>query len=476
MSCFSGKISLCKGKRAGEVDIPVKKRQGETIIYILAFTLVISVMSATMFNIVLPDIAEQFQLSIVQVSWVTSGYLLVYAIGTVIYGKLADTFKLKNVLSFGLALLALGSMFGLFAGAYWMVLLGRVLQAAGAAVIPAVASIIPIRYYPEEHRGRALGIAMTGMSIGSALGPVVAALVVSSLHWRWLFFMPVLTLIALPYYRRFLEDEGGKSDRLDWLGGGLFVGAAALLLLAITYEAWIAVMGCFVLFVMFVLRIRCAAEPFVPVGLIRNKGYSIGLTLAFLATGIGYSLYFLTPQLLNQVHHLDSGMTGYVMVPAAVTAAILGRRGGRLADVKGIPFLFVSASALLLLCFAFMSSFAEQSPAMIAGLLIFGVVGQSFLYMALSNQVSRTLPKEQVGVGMGLLAMSNFLAGAVSASLYGKIVDQGSGIRWNPLISDPSAFVYSNLYLVLGIMHVFILLFYWSKFGRAVRDRITVKS
>ncbi|MDQ0061451.1 MFS transporter [Paenibacillus harenae] len=457
------------------MEIRVKQQQEERIIYILASTLLISVMSATMFNIVLPDIAEQFQLSIAQVSWVTSGYLLVYAVGTVIYGKLADTYGLKNVLTFGFALLALGSLFGLFAGAYWMVLLGRVIQAAGAAVIPAAASIIPVRYYPEEHRGRALGIAMTGMSIGSALGPVVAALVVSSLHWRWLFFMPVLTLIALPYYRKFLKDETVKAGRIDWLGGGLLVGAAALLLLAITYEAWLAVIGCAVLFVSFVKRIRYASEPFVPLGLLRNKGYAFGLTLAFLATGIGYSLYFLTPQLLNQVHHLDTGMTGFVMVPAAAAAAILGRRGGKLADVKGIPFLFFSASAMLLLCFALMSSFAEQSPIAIAGFLIFGVVGQSFLYMALSNQISRTLAKERIGVGMGLLAMSNFMAGAVSASIYGKIVDQGSGMSWNPMIMEPKAFVYSNLYFVLGMLHICILLFYWYKFGRSARDRMTMK-
>lgn len=457
------------------MEIQAKKQQGQQIIYILAFTLIISVMSATVFNIVLPDIAEQFQLSIAQVSWVTSGYLLVYAVGTVIYGKLSDAYGLRSVLTFGFALLALGSMFGLFAQAYWMVLLGRVIQAAGAAVIPAAASIIPVRYYPEEHRGRVLGIAMTAMSIGSALGPVVAALVVSSLHWRWLFFMPILTLIALPYYRRFLEDEDRKSTRIDWTGGGLLVGTAALLLLWITYEAWLAVVGCAVLFASFVLRMRYAAAPFVPLGLFRKKGYSLGLMLAFLATGIGYSLYFLTPQLLNQVHHLDTGTTGFVMVPAAVTAAMLGRQGGKLADVKGIPFLFFSASAMLLLSFAFMSSFAEQTPVIIAGFLIFGVVGQSFLFMALSNQISRTLAKEQIGVGMGLLAMSNFMAGAVSASIFGKIVDHGSGTRWNPMISDPNAFVYSNLYFVLALLHICILLFYWFKFGRPARERMTMK-
>ncbi|MCM3748101.1 MFS transporter [Paenibacillus pasadenensis] len=450
------------------MKLQTERQPSGKIIYVLAFTLVISVMSATMFNIVLPDIAEQFQLSIAQVSWVTSGYLLVYAIGTVIYGKLADRYRLKNVLTVGLTLLALGSMFGLFAQDYWMVLLGRMVQAAGAAVIPAAAGIIPVRYFPEEHRGRALGIAMTGMAIGSAIGPVAAALVVSTLHWRWLFVMPVLTLAALPYYRRFLQDQERKGGRIDWLGGGLLAGAAVLFLLAITYESWLTAIGCLILIILLFIRIRTAAEPFLPLGLIQNKRYSLGLALAFLATGIGYSLYFLTPQLLKAIHDLDSGMTGLVMLPAAVTAALLGRKGGWLADVKGIPFLFYSASALLLLCFACMSAFVEHSPAVIAAFLIFGVVGQSFLFMALSNLISRTLPKEQIGIGMGMLAMSNFIAGAVSANVYGKIADQGAGVQWNFMITDPNASVYSNLYLVLGFLNGFIVLLYRYKFGKSV--------
>ncbi|MGV2805843.1 MFS transporter, partial [Clostridium perfringens] len=154
----------------------------EKLIRILAFTMILSSMSATMFNIVLPEISKQFPLSFAQVSWVSSIYMLIYAIGSVIYGKLADTYKLKNLLTFGLLLFFVGSITGLSAQAYWIVLLGRILQAAGAAVIPATAMIIPVRYFPAESRGRALGITATGLAIGSAIGPVVSALIVSVCH------------------------------------------------------------------------------------------------------------------------------------------------------------------------------------------------------------------------------------------------------------------------------------------------------
>jgi MFS transporter, DHA2 family, metal-tetracycline-proton antiporter len=447
----------------------VQQQSGEKLIQILAFTLVITVMSATMFNIVLPEIRAEFHLSFAQVSWVTSAYLLIFAVGTVTYGKLADTYKLKNLLTFGLIIFALGSMIGLSAQDYWMVLVGRILQAMGAAVIPATAAIIPVRYFPPESRGRALGIAMTGGAIGSAVGPAVAALVVSVVHWRFLFFLPLLTLFALPYYRKYLNDEQGMTDKIDWIGGGLLTGTAALLLLAITNKAWLSAAGCLIFFVLFVVRIRTTTEPFIKPGLFRSKEYSLGLTIAFLATGIGYSLTFISPQLLTHVNHLPSGLVGFVMVPAAVTTAVLGRIGGKLADTKGNSFLFYMASSLFLTCFVLLSSFVGISPVFIALFLIFGNVGQAFIYIALSNSISRTLPKEQSGVGMGLLSMLNFIAGAVSASVYSMMIDQGTDSNWNPVNSHSEAFVYSNIYFVLGILCMSILLLYYFQFGRGMR-------
>ncbi|WP_028610832.1 MFS transporter [Paenibacillus harenae] len=453
------------------MEAEVQQQPSEKLIRILAFTLIISVMSATMFNIVLPEIRAEFQLSFVQVSSVTSAFLLIYAIGTVIYGKLADIYKLKNLITFGLIFFAFGSMIGLVAHAFWMVLLGRIMQAAGAAVIPATAGIIPVRYFPPESRGRALGIAMTGLAIGGAIGPVVASFLVSAVHWRWLFCFPILTLLTLPYYRKYLDDESGNTGNIDWLGGGLLAGTVAMLLLAITNKAWIPAAGCLMFFLLFVMRIRSAAKPFIHPGLFRNKNYTLGLTIALLTSGIGYSIAFLIPQLLTEANHLAPGLVGLAMVPAAVTTAILGRKAGKLADAKGNPYLFCTASVLLMLCFVLLSSFAGVSPVYIAIFLIFGNVGQSFIMIALSNTISRTLPKDQTGVGMGLLAMINFIAAAVSSSVYSLTLDQGTSMNWNAVNSFPVAFVYSNIYFVLAILHAAILLLYYYQFGRAERKR-----
>ncbi|GIO15754.1 MFS transporter [Cohnella xylanilytica] len=443
---------------------PSSSQAGEKLIRILAFTLILSSMSATMFNIVLSRISEQFELSFSQVSWVSAIYSLIYAIGSVLYGKLADSYRLKDLMTFGLVLFFAGSMVGLAAQEYWMVLLGRILQAAGASAIPAAAMIIPVRYFPAEKRGRALGISATGLALGGALGPVVSALIAGSLHWRWLFCVPLLVLLTLPSYRKYLGDEKGPGGKIDWLGGALLAATVALLLLAVTQSSWPLAGGSLLAFLLFALRIRTAAVPFVQARLFRNKRYSAGLAMAVVIMGTGYTLPFLTPQLLSDVHRLDPGWIGLAMVPAAAVSAMLGRRGGKLADAKGNSYLFHLASFSLLLCFALLSTLAGASAWLVAAILILGNVGQMFMQISLSNAISQTLPKDQAGVGMGLMTLLNFLAGAVSTGVYGRIVDQGAASGWNPLNSTPSANVYSNLYLTIAAVHLVVLLFFRAGF------------
>lgn len=439
--------------------------KSEKVIYILAFTMILSSMSATMFNIVLPKMSEEFALTYSQVSWVTAIYLLIYAIGSAVYGKLADLFPLKNLITFGLLFFCVGSLIGLASQAYWMVLLGRILQACGAAVIPATAMIVPVRYFPAERRGWALGITATGLALGNAFGPVLSATLVSFAHWRWLFCLPLLLIVTIPLYRKYIIDDETKGGQLDWLGGGLLACTVASLLLAMTFEDWwLAVISAAAL-CLFIIRITKAKTPFVNPTLFRSRGYSVALTIAVLVMSVGYSLPFLTPQMLADVHNLSPGLIGFVMVPGAAFSAYLGRKVGKLADARGNMTLFTIAGGLLMVCFSLMFLFAGVSPAIVAIFLIFGNVGQMSMQIALSNTISRTLPKEQTGIGMGLFSMLNFLSGAVASGVYGKAIDQGALFRLSPFYTSPEFTVYSNIYFILILTVVGIWILYRLQFG-----------
>lgn len=445
------------------------KSPTDRLMVLVALTLAVTVMNATMFNIVLPEIRHEFKLSMSEVSWVSTTYLLVFAVGSVVYGKLADACRLKSLITFGFITFAAGSLVGMLSVSYGMVIAGRMLQAAGAAVIPAVSGIIPVRYVPSSTRGRALGITMTGGAVGSAAGPALAALLSSVVHWRLLFLLPVLTLLLLPLYYKYLQDDRqGRKVRMDWLGGGLLAGTIAMLLLFVTSVAPWTFIGFVLLMAALLLRITRAEEPFISPRLFSNRRYALGLGIVFMTTGIGYSLAFLTPTLLSELHGMGDGRAGWVLVPAAVLAAFLSKTGGRTADRKGNSFLFFLASTLYMICFLMMSSFSMGAQIFIALFLIFGTVGQAFMSISLTKTISLALPKDQSGVGLGLMSMLNFVSGAVFASLYGRMVDQGIGSAWNPLMGEKGdeADTFSNIYLLLAVLMMAVVMIYAAGFMR----------
>lgn len=448
----------------------VQKNNRELLLGLLVFTLIISVMNATMFNIVLPNISEQFQLSPSQASWIITGYMIVYAIGSVTYGKLTDRYSLKNLLTFGLLLFAIGSIVGLAAIQYWMVIVGRIVQAAGASVIPAIAMIVPVRYFSPESRGRALGTVAIGFSLGLAMGPIIAGVVSSTWNWRVLFVISLLSLLTLPMYRKYLDEEKGVTRKIDFIGGLLLAGTVAILLLALTNGSiWFALVGTITL-IFFLLRIRYTSAPFINPAIFRNKPFTFGLIITFVMIGISFAIPFITPQLLSSVNHSSPVFIGMVMLPSSLMAAFLGRRGGKLADEKGNPFLVYTAAALLLIGFISLSSVVDMPPVFIGIFLIFGAVGQSFMQIAMSNTVSRTLSKEHIGVGMGLFSMITFISTATSTAVIGKILDLGtSTIRLNPIPQNSTTIIYSNIFMVLAILIVVVAAFYYVQFGRAVK-------
>ncbi|WP_037283571.1 MFS transporter [Saccharibacillus sacchari] len=447
-------------------------KNGNALMRILVFTLILSVMNGTMFNVALPVISLEFALSPSQVSWIVTGYLIVYAIGTVTFGKLSEKYSLKSLLTSGLCFLVFGSLIGLIAGSYGMIIVARILQAVGASVIPAVAMIIPVRYFAPEKRGRALGTMAVGISLGSAIGPITAGFVTSAWSWQVLFAIPVLSLLTLPFYRKYLDDAKGSGKKIDLLGGLLLAGTVASMLLALS-NLQIRYVGIgTVLLILFVWRIRSAAEPFIAPAIFRNRAYSSSLLLAFFMMAISSGIPFIAPQLLAGVYAFSPVMIGAAMLPSALITAFLGRRGGKLADEKGNAALLYVASTLLITGFLCLSSAVGFSPIWIAVFLIFGVLGQSYMQITLSNTVSRALAPEQVGTGMGLLSMSNFIAMAAVTAVTGKVLDLGTTtVRLNPIPPGGAGLLHSNILIMLAFLTVGMTVFYRIFFDNAARRK-----
>jgi len=452
-------------------DAERRERTGMKLMRLMMIAAALSFMSVHLFNIVVPEISRQFGITLAQASWLSSGYTLIYGFGTVVWGKLADRYRLRPIITAGLLVFTAGSLAGLLSQSFWTALAGRLLQAAGASVVPAMAMMLPIRYFAPERRGSAISMTAVGLAIGGVLGPVVASLLLSIADWRWLFVPSLLMLALLPPFRRFLaegEPAGSAgSAKPDAFGGGLLFTATATLLLGLTWwNAWLfaafaAALG------LFILHIRRAREPFVRPDLFGNRLYRTGLIMTALITAASNGVFLLSPMLLSDVYGLESRWIGFALVPAAFASALLGRFGGRLADRKGSAVLYAAAAGLLIACFALLALLAGTLPVLaIPLILVPGNVGQTFMQVAITNSVSRTLPKAEAGVGMGLFSMTNFLSTSAAAGLYGAAVEAGrSGVLpgWPGQAPDIGAF--GLIYAALAALHLALLAVYRLSFG-----------
>lgn len=267
-----------------------------------------------------------------------------------------------------------------------------------------------------------------------------------------------------------MRKDTKESGKIDFIGGALLAVIIAALLLALTQgNIWFLVTGIISL-ILFVLRIRYAKDPFVKPDIFQNKQYSLGLVITFVITAIGFAIPYIAPQLLSFVNHMSPAFMGVIMLPSTLVTAFLGRKGGKLADEKGNAFLLYTASTLLFIGFICLSSVVGLSSVFIAIFLIFGVLGQSFIQIAMSNTISQTLPKEQVGIGMGFFSMLNFISAAASTAIIGKILDFGTPtVRLNPIPQNSAAFMYSNIFLVLAILIVVMTVIYHLKFRHIIK-------
>ncbi|WP_404276222.1 MFS transporter [Exiguobacterium undae] len=443
-----------------DVSTSLAQSKRNKLMIILTSVLVISAMNTTMFNVALPAIGEQFSLSPSQTGWIVTSYLIIFAVGVTIYGKLADQYKLKTLITTGIILMALGSLIGLLALNYPLLVIARVIQAAGAAVLPALAMIIPTRYFTPETRGRAIGMTSAGLTFGIAIGPIIAGLILTSFSWNKLFIIPLVMVLSIPIFRKYLGDEKGTQSKIDFIGALLLVATIVSFMLVISQSSWIL----FILFVIFlgafIWRIKTTKNPFIHPGLFKNKSYTFTLLTFALGAGAAFSLPYLSPLLFVNVNHLSPFASGLFMFPGALIAALLAKTGGKIADTRGNATLAYMTILLFLICFGLLSFFAGASAYLVMVILILGYVAQSQWQVAMANTLSNTLSKEQVGIGMGLFMLVNFVASSIAGTFIGRALSSRSSFSLNPWHNQASGGEYSNIYVVLSVVIIITAILY----------------
>ncbi len=390
------------------------------ILYLIFF----SVLNETVFNVSTPAISAAFRLSPSGVSWMMTTFIIFFGIGTVVFGRLSDLFGIKRLLSIGVVTYAAGSVLGFaFQGFYPLVLAARAIQGIGGSSLPALVMVIVARYFAPEVRGSLFGSIGSVIAFAALLGPVIGGFVSGRLGWAWLFLIPLLTLVALPFVNGILPHEEKRAGSIDLLGALLMALGLGSLILWLTYPDWPWLLAGIALLAGFTARIRSVSEPFIDPALFSNRPFRSAVLTSFVLFGAFMGIFFILPLVLHRQDGLDSSAIGLVLFPGAISGVFFGPLAGRLADSRGNPFVLRIGLVLLVAGLASFPWILGLSPWVMAMVLVVVNIGVTFFQTGLINSVSQTLPAEKTGVGMGVFNLVGFLAGAVGTAAVARTLD-----------------------------------------------------
>ncbi|WP_017187844.1 MFS transporter, partial [Alkalibacillus haloalkaliphilus] len=210
-----------------------------------------------------------------------------------------------------------------------------------------------------------------------------------------------------------------------------------------------------------VLRMFKAKNPFIPPHLFKSRNYLVAILTSFLAVACLFGLMFTVPIMLREVYSLSTMEIGLVMFPGAISAALIGRKGGRLVDQKGARKVYLVSLALLSTGFLIVSSAVGLSPLIISLMLIFPMMCFPLVQASGADLLANLLAKHETGVGMGVFNLLNFVSGALSGAIAGVVLDIFR--PENPVnflaVTGESA-VYSNLFLTfMGLVLIGLIAF-----------------
>ena len=394
------------------------------IVPLLSLTIFISVLNGVMFNIAVPDIADEHRVSPAIVSWVVTGYVVFFAFGSVVYARLGDSFHLRDLITAGLLLFCTGSLLGFLTDSFALLIVARMIQAAGAAGIPALSMLLATVYVPKHMRGSVLGVIASTVALGLGVGPVAGGLIAGYLHWNYLFLTPLALFPVIFLLRRALPLQSElRRETFDFFGTVLLALSVGCLLIAVNLQAGIAAVFFPLLASAFIWRMRSISYPVVHPELFYSKGYLQGVLVALLVMGTIFATFFIMPLMFRHLYHMPTMQIGLYLFPGAISAALSGLVAGRIADRCG-PALVVKAGFLILLFgFSLIIFTAGISPLLSAASLVAANSGFTVIHSSLAGSVSRTLPLNRVGQGMGVFNLVFFISGAIGTAAAGMFLE-----------------------------------------------------
>jgi EmrB/QacA subfamily drug resistance transporter len=361
----------------------------------------------------LPVIRLQLHASLSSLEWTVNAYTLSFAVFLLTGATLGERFGRRRMLIVGLTIFTLGSAAAALSPTTATLILARMVQGMGAAIVTPLTLTILSSAVPAERRGLALGAwgAVGGMAI--ALGPVVGGAIVQGISWKWIFWLNVpLGVLLIPLARLRLAETHGPSRGFDWRGlvlasGGLF--GIVLGLVRGNDIGWTSsqvvlsiALGAVGLAAFVAWELRAPA-PMLPMQLFRSRGFSAANVASFFMFFGLFGSVFLLAQFLQTAQHYTPLQAGLRILPwtampilvAPIAGLVSDRLGGRVVVTTGLVLQSIGLAWV-----ALVTSVSVSYATLVPGFIVSGI-GMALFFAPVANTVLSSVRPDQEGIASG---------------------------------------------------------------------------
>ena len=400
-----------------------------------------AVLDQTILATALPTIATDLG-RLTDVSWIVTVYVVAAAATTPVWGKLGDRYGRKPLLEVALVLfLAASAASGLAQGLTFLVV-ARTIQGAAAGGLMTLAMAAVGDLVSPRERGRFQGYITATFAVATVAGPLIGGLLVQHASWRWVFYVNLpIGLLALAGLRSRLPAVSMERPgrRFDASGAAMLAGATATLTLAFiwggTRYAWgsatilTLIAATAALAGALVVRERRAADPIVPVGLLRKPVVAIASAGMFLATASLFAITVFVPLFLQATTGATPTQAGLLLIPMmlgiTVSTNFAGRWIERTGRYKVFPITGLALMAASLAALAVLAGSPSQTATGI-GIAVFGL-GFGMVSQILIVAVQNSVEGREMGIAMATANFFRGLGGAVGAAALGAVFATRAG-------------------------------------------------
>jgi len=407
------------------------------IFALLSFPVFLINLEYTGIVVVIPAISIALKLSLAQASWVIIIYLLVFSALIITGGRLGDLYLAKHVIIAGLILFILGSLIGGISVNAWQIIIGRGIQALGAALtFPNIMSIV-YNYAPERKKGLSIGLLSTFVGAAMAIGPLLAGLLTTYTSWRYFFLMNVpiglIVICLIAYYLPAVETSmSKKKSKLDIRGIVLL----SIFLTSLIYTLNLLKNGLedpgllsstisitLLSLILFIYNEKKVSMPLINLMHFANL---ILLVSCLIRAGISFGFYivlFILGLYLHFVMGFSAFSSGFILFPMSVAIGLFSLVGGKAVDCYGVYIPTVFGISLLSVCyFGFMVLPIQHDVILLISLLIIYGIAYAFISPGLVNIMMRSVPKPERGLASGMFYMMSVFGSAVGMTITGIIL------------------------------------------------------